>query len=61
MMTPRKIRSTRKAMNLNLTQFAARVGVTEQAIRRWEAGERFPKPKWQEKLERLAKKAKIAV
>ena len=41
-MTAKEIRALRKRWKLTPFQFAARVGVTEVTVRRWEAGTHYP-------------------
>ncbi len=43
MLTAEQIRSLRLKMGVTITRFAADLGVTEHAVRRWEKGERHPK------------------
>ena len=43
MFTPEEIRAIRKKLGLTATQFAVRIGVSENAVRRWEGGSRHPK------------------
>jgi transcriptional regulator with XRE-family HTH domain len=54
MFTPEKIRVLRKALGFNTTQFAAVLGVTANAVDRWEAGERHPRYETMVKMNELA-------
>lgn len=54
MFTPEKIRALRKGMKLNTTQFAAVLGVTTNAVARWEGGDRHPRYEHMVKMNELA-------
>jgi len=43
MLTAEEIRAIRKLLGMTPTQFAGRVGVSENTVRRWEIGDRHPK------------------
>ncbi len=43
MLTPENIRDIRKKLGLSPTQFAAKIGVSENTVRRWEIGDRHPR------------------
>lgn len=43
MLTPQQIRRIREALRLSYTELAVKVGVTENAARRWEIGDRRPR------------------
>ncbi len=44
-MTPADLKSTRKSLGLSAERLAALVGVTRDAVCKWESGKR-PIPKW---------------
>ncbi len=46
-MTPTDLKSTRKSLGLSAERLAALVGVTRDAVQKWEAGRR-PIPRWLE-------------
>lgn len=41
---PQRRREVRQAAGLSLDEMASALGVTKQAVGRWESGERFPRP-----------------
>lgn len=43
MLTPQDIARLRKELGLSPTQFAAKLGVSENTVRRWEIGDRHPR------------------
>ena len=43
MYTPQAIKKIRKSLGLTATEFAAKLGVTENTVRRWEGGQRHPR------------------
>lgn len=53
-----EIRAIRKALDLNTTEFATRLGVTENCVRRWELGDRTPRKEHMRTLNDLDKEAK---
>jgi len=57
MLTPQQIRQLRETLGLTATEMAFRLGVGENAIRKWEAGSRHPRYKHLEKLNELLKEA----
>jgi DNA-binding transcriptional regulator YiaG len=56
MITSQQIKALRIGLGLTPTQFAAAVGVTENAVRRWEIGDRHPRWENLVELEKLTKK-----
>jgi putative transcriptional regulator len=46
-MKPREIKKVREALMLSQPEFAARVGVSVDAVRAWEHGRRHPSPRHQ--------------
>lgn len=43
MYTPQEIKRIRKKVGMTATEFAVKLGVTEQTVRRWESGLRHPR------------------
>ena len=60
MLTKDQIRQVRKALGMNTTEFAHELGVTVNAVARWEMGDRNPRRETMEKLNHLAVKARRA-
>ena len=52
-MNPEEIKTLRKKMGLNQTQFAHKIGVHLQTISRWERGEMTPRGLALKALERM--------
>ena len=52
-MEPEEITKLREAIDETYDQFAGRIGVSGNTIRRWEAGLTTPYPYWQVKLRKL--------
>ncbi|MFM7425083.1 MAG: helix-turn-helix domain-containing protein [Elainella sp.] len=50
------VRDLRQQLNLSQEKFAAHLGVSFQAVNRWESGKVTPSPLAMEKLEKQAKK-----
>jgi putative transcriptional regulator len=42
MLKPQQIRAIRLALGLKPTEFAGRIGVSDNTVRRWEIGDRRP-------------------
>lgn len=55
MFTPAQIREIRQALKMNSTQFATLLGVTANAVSRWEIGDRRPRWETMEEMNRLVK------
>ena len=58
MFTAQQIRELRRSLGLNTTQFATALGVTENAVRRWEIGDRHPRFATVVKLNEMADSTK---
>jgi putative transcriptional regulator len=41
-MTPHQIQSLREKLGMRTTEFAVRIGVSDDTVRKWERGERKP-------------------
>ena len=52
-MTPETIRALRQALEMTQEALGRRVGVTANAVARWESGDRVPGLYYQERLRRL--------
>ena len=57
MFTPQDIATIRKTLGLTATEFAYELGISENTVRRWEMGDRHPRYKMMEKLNKLNEKA----
>ena len=57
MFTGQNIRDLREALGLTATQLAVKLNVTENAVRRWEMGDRHPRYETLVKLNDLLKEA----
>jgi DNA-binding transcriptional regulator YiaG len=57
-MTPNQIRKTRLALGLTATEFAKRIGVSEDCFWKWERGDRHPAYRKMIELNKLANKAR---
>jgi DNA-binding transcriptional regulator YiaG len=57
MLTGAQIKELREAIGMNTTQLAARLGVTENAVRRWELGDRHPRWDTMVELNKMREKA----
>lgn len=55
MVTPQQIALIRKALKESPNQFAYRMGVSENTVRRWEIGDRHPRWDTMVKLNQIAK------
>jgi DNA-binding transcriptional regulator YiaG len=53
LMTKEQIILLRKTMGLSPTRFAVMLGVTENAVRRWEMGDRHPRWETAERMNEL--------
>lgn len=58
MMTPEDIQTMRLALGLSHEEFAAELGVSANAVYRWELGDRHPKYDLLVKLNELAERAR---
>jgi DNA-binding transcriptional regulator YiaG len=56
MLDAKGIRTIRESLGLTQTQFAAALGVTENAVRRWEYGDRHPRWETMEKINTMVPK-----
>lgn len=54
MFTSNEIRDLRKSLKMSAMQFAITLGVTENAVRRWEMGDRHPRYDTLVKMNELA-------
>jgi len=52
-MKPEDIKQLRETLNETFDQFAGRIGVSANSIRRWESGKVKPHPYWITKLRRI--------
>lgn len=59
MLNAQDIRAIRISLGLNPTQFAARLNVSENTVRRWEIGDRRPRWEKMEEINHLAAGEKI--
>jgi len=55
LLTPNQIRALRKRLKMNSTAFATLLGVTTNAVARWELGDRRPRIETHDKMNELAK------
>lgn len=58
MYTAKVIREIRVALNLSVGQFAAKLGVSENCVWKWESGARHPSYKRMVKLDSMARKVR---
>jgi DNA-binding transcriptional regulator YiaG len=59
MLDSQGIKAIREALGMTQTQFAAALGVTENAVRRWEYGDRHPRWETMEKINAMAPKPSV--
>lgn len=59
MVTPAHIKKIRESLGLNPTELAARLGVCENSVRRWEIGLNRPRGSSLKLLQQLAHEAKV--
>ena len=58
-MSPTEIKSLRESLQLTATELAAQLGVTSDAVRKWERGERTPRGPALKLLKQIENLAKI--
>lgn len=61
MLTSTQIAEIREALSLTVVEFAAKIGVSRKTIYQWESGLRHPRWALLEKINELAKSAKITI
>lgn len=60
MLTAERIKEIRKSLEMNTTEFATQLGVTANAVARWEIGDRRPRWEMMEKINKLAENGTTA-